>query len=437
MASKKNTSQAQKAVSEAKKKTSTSKGGSSTGKKSSDASKTTPKIKTEYDRVFPTSTIIAIVSLCLFVFFLLTAINPDGILLKMVLSVMFGLFGKVGFYFMIPAMLYIFCVFTFGRKTRIYMRGLCMLGFVLICGCIYHLTQSGAALDSGFALIADLYTGGVAGYTGGVICGGIGEFLLWICGSAVSYILLAVGACLTLLGSMQITVLSLAKAIQNRPRDEEEDAEEDYEDIDPAALVVNHIANKRIEHSRQRRQRLEDRQMTHIEEDIDDDLPPELPSPKPVTVVHTIPEKAPARKKPEPQTDNTRANTMMNQIDEIGSPVTAAGEGTGVEAPAQTGKKVANIDISLDDGPIPAKMPELRTEDPIPPAPKTEAEPTPASAAPVKSDKVTAKEAAESAQQVAEEISQNQASPKPMYCFPPIDLLNRPPRGAVDGTAEL
>ena len=176
MASKKNTSQADKAVSEAKKKTSAAKSPSSAGKKASDQSgKKAPKVKTEYDRVFPTGTIIAIVSICLFVFFLLTAINPDGILLKMVLSVMFGLFGKVGFYFLIPAMLYIFCVFTFGRKTRVYMRGLCILGFVLICGCIYHLTQSGAPLASGFGLIADLYTGGVDGFTGGVICG-----ILWL-----------------------------------------------------------------------------------------------------------------------------------------------------------------------------------------------------------------------------------------------------------------
>ena len=62
-----------------------------------------------------------------------------------------------------------------------------------------------------------------------------------------------------------------------------------------------------------------------------------------------------------------------------------------------------------------------RTEKPVPPV----------------RDKVTAKDTAASAVQVAQEIAAAQAEPKPVYCFPPIDLLNQPARNAADGTAEM
>ena len=58
-----------------------------------------------------------------------------------------------------------------------------------------------------------------------------------------------------LLGAMEITVPSLIQAIANRPRDDDwEEEEEDY--VEPAVAVVNHIANRQIEHKRQRRQKL-------------------------------------------------------------------------------------------------------------------------------------------------------------------------------------
>ena len=58
-------------------------------------------------------------------------------------------------------------------------------------------------------------------------------------------------AVLTLLGAMQITIPSLIRAIANRPRDDYEEDEEEY--IEPAAIVVNKIANRQIEQKRQRR----------------------------------------------------------------------------------------------------------------------------------------------------------------------------------------
>ena len=139
----------------------------------------------------------------------------------------------------------------------------------------------------------------------------------------------------------------------------------------------------------------------------------------------------------------------MSQIDDISSPVVAAAEhvsDTEAEPVPAMPVKSAGIDIPVDEPAIPTKMPPLELDEPIAPAPKLEREPEPAPASTekpkpaqssAKPGKVTAQEAAESAQQVAEEIAQAQAVQRPEYCFPPIDLLNRPSRGAADGTTEM
>ena len=445
MAAKKNSTQAQKAVSDAKKKASGGKSGASSGSKKSagTSGKKAPVVKTEYDQKFPTNALIAIVSLGLFIVFLVTAINPDGALLKLILSFMLGMLGQVGFYFLIPGLLYIFCIHVFGKKTKVRMRMFCTLAFVLLCGCFYHMTLPEITLGPGIAVVADLYLGGVNGSTGGLICGGIGAILRWACGDVISYILLVVGAVLSLLGSMQITVLSLMRAIQNRPRDEDDELEEDDEEVDPAAIVVNHIATKRIEYSRQRRQRLEVAQQPVLVEETHPVIDPDpglLPEPK--TPADAQPS---AKKKQQPKPNNPKAEDMMSQIGEIGSPVAAAADHVSEPVPAAVESvqpKTSGIDIPLDDQDliIPRKMPDLEIDAPIPAGPKLEKvpEPTPQPKTPaVKPDKVTAKDAAESAQQVAAEIAQAQTVQRPEYCFPPIDLLNCPSRGAADGTAEM
>ena len=249
MAAKK-VSQAQKAASGAKKKMT-----KSTSKSNSKA----VSRKTETERkepLIPANILVGVISLGLFVLFLVIAVNPDGVLLRFIETILVGLIGKAGFYIAIPALLYLFVIHIFSAKTAVKMRSICLTSFVILCGCIYHLAVRPDSFSGGFAFVTDLYKGGVEGYSGGFICGALAELLHWSCGDVISYIMLCIAAILTLLGSMQITVPSLVRAIKNRPRDDWEDEEEE-EYVEPATLVVNHIANKRIEHNRQRRQRIE------------------------------------------------------------------------------------------------------------------------------------------------------------------------------------
>ena len=445
MAEKKSASRAEKAVSDAKKKTPSA----SSAPKVSGKSKAAPAKKTASGKTgsppenpIPVSAIISIVSLGLFILFVVISVNPDGALLKLVQNVVLGLIGQAGFYFSIPALLYLFVIHTFSRKTAVKMRSICVLCFVFFCGCIYHLAVQRQGIATGIALIADLYLGGIDGITGGVLCGGAAMVLRWACGNTMCYILLGIAAALTLLGSLQITLPSIIRAIANRPRDDWGDDAVDEEYIEPAALVVNHIANKQIENKRKKRQRLEDaREETFIPGDAQAAAPrkPVKAPQKPLQ-----PKQQPLQPPADDQVKQVpgKGAAFMSRIDtEISAPLSGASEYVEEEIPNVFDEPVADavpvrVEAENIEVEIPQKMPELKREAPMP-AP---AKPTPAAkqVPPAqKPGKVSSKDAAESAQQVAEEIAMGQTVERAEYCFPPIDLLKRPSRGGADGTDEM
>ncbi|MGM9587015.1 MAG: DNA translocase FtsK, partial [Candidatus Limivicinus sp.] len=269
--------------------------------------------------------------------------------------------------------------------------------------------------------------------------------LRWACGKPLSFLLTGIGAALTLLGAMQITIPSIIRAIANRPRDDwEEEPEEDDDYIEPAAIVVNHIANKQIQHKRQRREQTEQKGKQQFFEE-----PEPLPEPsvcrqakKPEPQAMPKPVSKPVQ---QPQLDPVKqvpgkGAAFMNRIDvEIGAPLAGTSEYVREDVPPVFEEPVPTpvpVRVEPDN---PSRMPELELNRPAPAAPKPEPQPKPAPQAPVepKSGKVSARDAAASAQQVAAEIAQSQAVQKPEYAFPPIDLLNRPVRGGADGTEEM
>ena len=426
MAEKKTSSRAQLAVTDVKRKnTASSTSNSKSTKKTSPSGQKAVPTAVPDDNRLPTRVILAAVSAGLFIFFLVIAIKPDGALLKVMQSVLFGLIGKVGFYFAIPALLYMFVILVSAKRSSLKMRCISLISFVLLCGCIFHLLVNNQTFIGGIKILGDLYTAGLKGFSGGIICGGIAMAIRWACGEVISYIIFILGAVFTLLASMNITIPSIVRAIRNRPRDNW-DADE-FEEVrpEPAAVVVNHIANKRIEQKRQRR---EAHQM-HI-----DDLVIVEEVPEPAQEVKQVSKK---QAKVQAAAEN-KATDILSQIEpDISEPVAVA-----ASAATETTPKEPVVEVSTAKQPaiveeedlIPAVMPAYKPELPIPEGPKTQI--TKDSGSNMK-EKVTAKDTAESAMQVAEEIAQAQAAPKPAYCFPPIDLLRKPPNGAADGTAEM
>ena len=422
MAEKKPNTRALKAVNDTKKKT---------GNPTTSVKKKEPVTTAVAEEPpIPVRTIGAAVSFVLFVVFLLMGIKPEGALMKVLLSLLTGLVGKVGFYFAIPAMLYLFVIMISSKNEPVKMRSICLISFVLLCSCIHHLAVNNQTFVGGLKVIADLYKGGITGTSGGLLCGVFAMIVRWACGPVLAYILFILAAVITLLASMKITLPSIIRAIQNRPRDDWQEgiAEERPE---PAAMVVNHIANKRIEHNRQKR----------LKQQLEQEETPYVPE---ATVKRQPQKREPIPQLSEPaapvKSNAERAAALMSQIADF-------------EVPDETAKKEDDLTVHLEQKETSAKetrqrkktaavsetedyssgMPEFIPDSPIPDGPKSREE----APAATSNGKVTSKEAAESAQQVAEEIAQNQASAKPVYCFPPIDLLKPPARSTGDGTLEM
>ena len=263
-------------------------------------------------------------------------------------------------------------------------------------------------LASGFSVLSDLYTGGAENTTGGLICGSVTMLLEMLLGRILTYIFYIVGAIFALLGAMQITIPSIIRAIKNRPRAEWED-EEAEEQLDPATIVVNRIATKRIEYVEQKRNRAA--------------------------------QEAEASGTQKPEADmQAKADSMMRQIDiAVDTPVTAA-----AVAPVDEEKEIVAPDLpeilpvaEKKQAPtkkmkepveecIPEKMPDLELNNA-----------TPVTVRVVKPKKVTPKETEIAADEVEKEIAANADEPKTEYCYPPIDLLFQGHGSASDGISEM
>ncbi len=409
MAEKKHKTQAEKAASADKNK--------KQPKKKSSANNTKVKIddSTAKERKVPTRFITSVVFLGVFVLLLVIFLNPEGALTTLLEGIILGLIGRVGFIVAIPGMLYLFIIHAFSGKRPVVMRSICIGLFILLCGGISHLVLDPQGLSTDISVIKELYIGGDNGSTAGVLCGGITMFMRLLCGTALTYILYIVGAVITLLGAMQITIPSIVRAVQNRPRAEWEVSEID-EKPEPAAIVVNHIATKRIEYVEQRRLKEQEREDADNEE-------------------VSVPAKKTKRQ--------DKVSDMMRQIDgDIDAPVAAAAANATdvtvtedeilvpefVEQPANEEKEdipAPHMDLPVVEA-IPQQMPKLEIEKQKDTTSRV-----------VKPRKVTAKEADESADQVAQEIAESEKSVKPEYCYPPIELLKDSGNAGVDGTAEM
>ena len=356
-------------------------------------------------------------AICLFCFiiFLFVFLTPEEIFFKAIGNFVKSIIGLTSFYVAIPGLLYLFVIHAFSGKRPIVLRTVCLLVSVAICGCISQIvlmSREGYVSPPSDALLSNLVDGGITGESAGLLCGGMGMLLEMIFGKVFSMVLLIFAGIIMLLGAFQITIPSIIRAIQNRPRADWEAEEPEVEE--PAAVVVNHLANKRIAYVENRRKQKEERQL-EIDIPVDD----EPVKPKKIKRVLT----------PE-------ANAFMNEVDaDLETPVAAAKEG-------MTGN--ANVDLILEDKPVPPQ-PQTANTFPIEDVPeemtpfeKEEPIAVPEVApAPVAEEKVTAKDARESAAQVAEEIAKAQKGAKVEYRFPPVDLLKTSQKGNLDATAEM
>ena len=437
MAQKNKMSQAEKAASEAKKKNQTAvKNSQSKESDKKKSEKECEQISLEMAPAIPVRAVTSIICISMFILFLVIFLKPDGTLLQLIRSFLFGIIGKAAFYVSIPALLYLFIIQAFSGKRPVLMRSICVIAFVYIFGCIAHLCLNPKDLSSGFALVADLYQGGIRGTTGGVLCGLVAGCLKYLLGSVLPFILLGIVGVLVLMGSFQITVPSIIRAVNNRPRAQWELDKEHKPEVDPAEIVVNKIATKRIEHVERKRNQLS--QPVHADE-------------------------------PQKPQDNKKklaaVSDLMRQIgSDVSAPVAAAGKSidpdpeeeddilsspAAQQVPQSSPKEIpaapAEREIPfMADEPASEPQPEGKPEPEMDiPAAEVPVKPAaPDSVQPAASGKVSRKDAQESAAEVAREIEKREnekgeAEDRPEYSFPPIELLKRPRGTNSDGTEEM
>ena len=416
MAEKTRKSQAEKAAeSKNKSKKSTSSTKQKAAKKETNSAPThsAPTV-TQPKQELPKRLVSSLVLLGLFALFLFMALVPDGMILVFCKKLITGLVGKTAFYVSIPMLLYMFAIHAFSGNKPITMRTACVCVFIVACGAISHLAE--LPIPGASDTIKSLYKGGIDGTTSGVICGSLAKCLeLWF-GKIPSYIILIITALLTLLASMRITIFTIVRAIMDRPKEEWDDV--DAVEQDPATVVVNHIANKRNAYLERRRQ---------IQEEDDEEFENVIPEVPVITLSST-----------------KKAKEIIRQIDnEVDDPVAASSSVITTTSPVED----EIIPLMKAAPKVDSNMPPLVTDDPLPEIdlPSVVVD-VPAQTAPVPEtkvetakEKVTAKDAEESAEEVAIEIAQAEAikAEKPEYRFPPIDLLKLPSSGLLDGTAEM
>ena len=358
----------------------------------------------------PSRLLAAAVCLALVLFSFLMLFEMDGILPNFCYRLIVGLIGRTGFYFSIPALIYLFCIMAFSGNRPVALRSVSVLFFVFFAGCIAHLASNCDDLGQGFAIIGKLYKGGAAGSTGGVLCGLAAFALGRILSVPGAYAVLIILAVFSLLSSVGITIPSLIRAYENRPKAawEQEDRPE------PAAVVVNHIANKRIEHMEHRRKAQDEPEVIDVPADVEKHHKRKsLFKPASKFIDHAGDDVEDLATQHGTQSDMPNNEEISNDPPSEKRRTSAKKEEGSINNP-----KTESVEVSTWDNADEELLPVMPLKDPA-------------------LEKVTAREARVSAAQVAAEIEKSNSVEKPIYCFPPINLLHPAKRNNADGTAEM
>jgi len=158
-----------------------------------------------------------ITCLCLLVLLCGMATNPEGKILQWLRDGLLGFFGKGSFYISIFGLFFLM-VIHFGKdRSKLKARTLCMVGFILLFGVLQHLVTSGITLDNTpDSLMKVLWIEGIAGSSGGMICGGVGVALRYLLGRWMSILIIFVCWITTLLVAMNISAMSMLNAVRSR-----------------------------------------------------------------------------------------------------------------------------------------------------------------------------------------------------------------------------
>ena len=360
--------------------------------------------------------LMGLINLVLFFLTCGMAFGSEGMLLKVARNLFYGLFGIGAFRAAIFCPLFLAVSFLHKRPKNVAFKCKCVIAFILCFGMMHHLLVSEATLAThGLSGIWDFYQQGILGGSGGIICGTAAFVLRWALGKTFAFILVLVVWLLALLAAVEITIPGIIQAIRNLPKNSPPDGESAPEGPNPSERLVRAVAGF-IDNSRDRREERREKLLRDLEDDDEedyyDDDEDEIRWQNPFGKFKNRKKEKPepfyepkSDPKPAPKPETKWSNDILNQI---------------------SGDISAPVSSSVTGGAVP-----FFEEDPVdaPPAPVVKPDPA--------VRKVTADEAAASAQEVKAEIEKAKEAPKVVYKYPPIDLLKNPGRSNADGTSEM
>ena len=407
--------------------------------------RTPPPYRIFYSALLPSRVLAGVICASLAVLFMGMLTNPDGKLVQLLRDIIMSLFGRGAFYVSIFGLI-ISAFMCFRKSTpNLVPRALCMASFVVLYGMMHHLLVNDVSLVNQTAeVLVGFYEDGISGASGGIICGFLASMMRYLLGKGLSVLLVFVLGVLSLLGVMDCTLLGLIAALtdnfnffngsfdpdtpsgmdpsgdgksgrkknsggkytrKNSSAWNEPVQEEDTDSTPIFGGSERLVGAMKDTYGRFREflNKKRDAWNGDVYFDDEEEDAPEIDA-EPSAAVSGARTASAKKNKPAAPVYSDRLLDMMSQIDgDISQPVTAAG----------VKKTVVATAISDDDDDLPF----------VKPAPAVR--------------KVTAKEAAASAAQVTAEIAKAQKEVKPVYQFPPINLLKAPGKGAADGTSEM
>ena len=196
----------------------------------------------------------AVVCLLLAVFTILACFQIHAAFLDVLTTLCKGLIGA-GFYILPFAFLMGFLILLLHDGRPVALRVVCSFCVAVLIGALVQLVGKSSVEWSGNVL-ENLWDGGIAGTSGGVIAGGLALLLELVVSKVGAVIVCIAGFLLSLITSLNMTVKGIILAIKNRPKLEYGPPKREH--ADPAERIVNHVAEKHIEQVERRRARASD-----------------------------------------------------------------------------------------------------------------------------------------------------------------------------------
>ncbi len=318
----------------------------------------------------------ALICLCLFFISLLACFGVKSIFTNIWSLLIKGLFGSTGLYVIPFSLFAMTAIFTFHGGHPITVRLICA-GMMVICiGALAHLMSEFISRWD-VSLLSALWNGGRQGLTGGVICGLVAMGLEACIAKIGAAIILAVVLIVCILYALNMTIPNIYHAIQNRPRLEKE---EETEKPDAAAMIVNRVAQHRIDRIQHKR---EPKNISEFDLPVDEPPTPAKIGEKAISPDQLI--------------------TMRREE-------------------AQKAKQLPKMEVPKEEKPVePSFATKAMVQDFVEHMPQ----------------KVAPEEAKASAIEIAQQIKSQEGESAPRYIYPPLDLLSPPAASSLDGTGEM